>query len=53
MKIDSDGLKDRHCTGIPKKVVTKRDKAQDIRLIFTDQITINFNSTKGTRTEMG
>ena len=37
-----DGLQDHHQIYIPSEVHTQKDKARDLRLIFTDKITVKF-----------
>ena len=37
-----DGLQDNHRINVPSEVLTQKDKARDLRLIFTDKITVKF-----------
>jgi len=37
-----DGLESQHRMPIPAEVVTKKDMAKDICLIFTDHISVSF-----------
>lgn len=39
-----DGLLDQHRGTIPSTVHTQKDQARDLRLIFTDRVTVKFIS---------
>lgn len=39
-----DGLEDSHRISIPSEAITQKDKARDLRLIFTNRITVKLSS---------
>ena len=41
-RIKGDGLEECHQTSIPSVDLTQKDQARDLRLIFTDKVTVKF-----------
>jgi hypothetical protein len=41
-RIKGDGLEEHHLTIIPSTVLTQKDQARDLHLIFTDKVTVKF-----------
>ena len=44
MSTKGDGIQDHHRGTIPSTVRTQKDQARDLRLIFTDKVTVKFIS---------
>jgi len=45
---ESDGMDKRHNISIPVEVNTRKEKAKDLRLIFSDRVTVQFTTKEGT-----
>lgn len=43
-RMKGDGLQNHHRATIPSTVLMQKDQARDLRLIFTDKVTVKFVS---------
>ena len=51
--LKSDGLEDQHRLTIGEAVVSKKDMAQDVLLIFSDRIAVKFTTDGNAKTLIG